>query len=441
MNTTTKYIIVLIALTLFSACFKDDSDFGNRKISEISLTESLNEEYHVDKWETFTLAPQIEQTIKDQDLAYEWQLDYKVISTEKELSFEASELGEFPVRLKVTNDDGSQFFNFTLKVNSPYQEGLLVMSKFEGASMLSFKRIDKESKFLKNVYSINNPKYPLGVNPTLIYQQRDMLYIGSSEPTVIMRIDRVSFEAKNILDFPGNKLEAAFSLPSSLGITFLGDGKVYDYDARQNFFFNVTMNSFKKPNTILSEKAVIVPTGSTFFNKPYGDLVYLKNNTSTILDTYPNHELIAILPIDEQVNILAILQDSDSGKTSVARYNMANLSRSNFYDATGTTIDENGVFLTHKSGTNIYYSSGNKIYAYNYLADNFPTNSFIALNDSAANIKAMLFDETGEKLYVAANSGSDGITGNVYCYNMATKELLWSEEGVAGDIVQMIYKN
>ena len=77
--------------------------------------------------------------------------------------------------------------------------------------MLSFKRIDKESKFLKNVYSINNPKYPLGVNPTLIYQQRDMLYIGSSEPTVIMRIDRVSFEAKNILDFPGNKLEAAFS--------------------------------------------------------------------------------------------------------------------------------------------------------------------------------------------------------------------------------------
>ena len=440
MKTISKYIIPIVFLMLLSSCFKDDSDLGTKEISRITFSENLMDEYNVEKWDTFNLTPEFEQSIEGQELSYEWQVDYKIVSTERELAYEATELGEFPARLKVTNNDGSGFWEFTLKVNSPYQEGLLVMSKSAGKSMLSFKRIDKESEFSINAYSINNPNYPLGSNPTFIKQFDKMIYIGSSEPTKLMRIDERTFEATNILDFPGEIPAAAYTSEGILGVNFLGDGRIYDYDTRQNFFFELSMYAFS-PDVNLSNKAGVVGTNYVYFDKTYGELLYVIDYSGVnVLDTYPNHELVEVLTIDGGTNILAVLLDNESGNTFLARYNIATLSRSSFYDASDTTIDKNGVFLARKNATNLYYSSENKVYAYNYLAGNFPTEAFVTISDNNAVIKDMLFDENEEKLYIAANSGAGELSGNVYCYDMSTRQLIWSEEGVAGDIVQMIYK-
>lgn len=444
MKTISKYIIGLVFLTVLHSCFKDDSDLGTKEISEIIfLYDDFEESYSVDKWEVFTLMPEFEQTIPGQELTYEWQINYEVVSTEKELSFEATELGLFPVRLKVTNDDGSGFWNFNLLVNSPYQEGLLVMSKSEGKSMLSFKRIDdktnKESEFLTNVYSLNNPDYPIGATPHFIKQHDGMIYVGTSEPTSVVRIDERTFEARNILDFPGETPSAAYT-SGTLGITFLGDGIIHDYDTRQNFFYTVQMYAFLKPDVNISNKAAVVGGDYVYFENTHGELVYLNGYDLDVLDTYPNHTLIDVLTIDGGANALAVLLDNTSGKTVVARYNIGNMSRASSYDATGTSVDKDGVFLARKNATNLYYSSGNKVYAYNYLAGNFPTDAFVTLNDSNAIIKDMLFDAAEEKLYIAANNGVGDFSGNVYCFDISTRELLWSEEGLAGDIVQMIYK-
>lgn len=440
MKTISKYIIALLLLVTLNSCFKDDSDLGTKEISRVTFPESLKDEYSVEKWEVFTLTPEFEQSIEGQELSYEWQINYEIVSTERVLEYEASELGQFPARLKITNNDGSGFWDFTLHVNSPYQEGLLVMSESEGESMLSFKRTDKDSEFLKNVYSINNPDYPLGSNPTFIKHFDRMVYVGSSNPTRLIRMNDHTFEAANILGFPGQTPAAAYAVEGILGISFLGDGRIYDYDTQQNFFFEIQMYAFKE-DVHITNKAAIVAGNYVYFDDAYKELVYLTDSyEGIILDTFLNHDIIDILTVDGGTNILAILLDNESNSIVLSRYNIANLTRISHYVTSGTTIDEKGVFKARKEATNIYYTSGNKIYAYNYLASNYPTEAFIALSDNSAVIKDILFDDAEELLYIAANSGSGELSGSVYCYEMSTKKLIWSEEGVAGNIVQMIYK-
>lgn len=443
------YSTFVVLIVLFSSCFNDKTEFGTNKISEITLDTLWETVYNVDKWETLTINPNIAQSIEGKELSYEWQIDYKIVGNEKELSYKCEVLGEYPCRFKVYNEDGATFKSFTLKVNSPYEEGLLLLSKAEDKSMLSFKRLDKEGyNFAKNVYSVNNASVPLGANPTIVLSHMDYVYIGSTNPLTLIRMNSKTFEVSNVLEFPGETPAGAVFDQTSQGVTFIGDGTVYDYETRQNSFMNITARKF--PSDVeISPRSVHNEFGDFFFDNNLGrlyfyDSSYQMNELSE--GEFAGKKLVDILACDENKNVLAIMKDPVNGDPYIVRYKIATSDSDESvleknYNAKGTTIDINGVFLTSRRLTNVYYSSGNKIYAYNYLANNFPTDPIITLGDTGAEIKSMLFSSDEKKIFIAANVGDGDLNANVYCYNMETKELEWKEEGVAGEIVQMIYKN
>ena len=55
-------------------------------------------------------------------------------------------------------------------------------------------------------------------------------------------------------------------------------------------------------------------------------------------------------------------------------------------------------------------------------------------------IKKLILNDDKSELYVAVDFPNGEYRGAVYCFDIETKELKWKEVGVAGEIVEMLYK-
>lgn len=65
----------------------------------------------------------------------------QVYSDSSVLYVDCQDLGTFPMRVKVSNEHSSAFYEFKLHINSPYEEGITVLSESgDGTGMLSFMR-------------------------------------------------------------------------------------------------------------------------------------------------------------------------------------------------------------------------------------------------------------------------------------------------------------
>ena len=432
----------IIAITL-AGCYKDNSIYGDNPISKIEFVKdkSLEEEYTADKWDKFKLEPSIKQSIEGKELKYEWQIDYKVVSTEKNLLYTCDKIGNYECRLKVSNEDGALFQIFDLKVVSPYEIGLLLLSENQGKTMLSWKRTDKEDKPIEgNSYKLNNPNTELGSKPTLVHSHRDFVYIASSNPTKVVRINSKTFAVSNFIDFSGTELTNGLSEYSKYGVTMFGDGTIYDYETQQNTFMNTTSMWFED-GAVISDRAIRFNHGKVFFDNAHGNLMlYASYRIKNLAEgSFTGRSLVDMLACDNKENVLAIMKNTDDGKMSLVHYQTDIDEVLKDHDLTGTTVDEEGSFLTSTKNNLLLYTSQNKVYAYNYLANNFPTTPIITLEEGAV-IKSIKYDEEEEKLFVAANLGNDQLQGAIYCYDIDTKEQKWVEKIQCGKIVQMIYK-
>lgn len=127
MSNLFKYIIALAAPLALSGCYKDNSSIGTKDITELEIKlpdVASSNLVNLEKNDTLKLSPVVTEEGTEKALTYQWEINYEVVSTEKDLVFPCTKLGSFNVRLKVTNADGSAFKTFTLNVNSPYEEGL-----------------------------------------------------------------------------------------------------------------------------------------------------------------------------------------------------------------------------------------------------------------------------------------------------------------------------
>ncbi|MDE7378846.1 MAG: hypothetical protein K2N13_07820 [Paraprevotella sp.] len=156
----------LCMLLCLSSCFQDETTDGTGPISEITIKEGcIKAVYDIDKNETLTISPVITQSYANKPVIYTWEIDQKVYSREQELIYVGKELGSFHCRLIVENEDGKTFFPFTLNVNSPYEEGITVISNDDdGNSMLSFmlkQRVEGVADHFTegDCFALNNPEY------------------------------------------------------------------------------------------------------------------------------------------------------------------------------------------------------------------------------------------------------------------------------------------
>ena len=130
---------MLAVLPLMVACFSDDTTDATRPLSHITIESGIDSIYNIDKNETLVITPVVTQSNKEKPLTYTWEINLAPYSNDEAFNFVGTALGKYNCRLIVENEDGKSFFPFVVFVNSPYEEGITLLSRdAQGNSMLSF---------------------------------------------------------------------------------------------------------------------------------------------------------------------------------------------------------------------------------------------------------------------------------------------------------------
>lgn len=278
-----KLCLMLMLLPLAVACFDDKSTDATLPISEITIKSGIDSIYNIAKNETIVILPVVSQTGEEKVLSYTWEVDLEEVSNDTVFEYTGASLGNFNCRLIVENEDGKTFFPFTINVNSPYEEGITILSRdADGKSMISFMQkpvAGEQAKFYTgDCFAINNPKEKFAAGAVDIVQCRNGSGSGNwlivacqgggedNDLPTFYYMNEKTFEVENsftVSDYPDFK-------PVKLGITpvirtetsypvLCENGKVYD--------FSIGEADIIQPRKLQSEYAMnnIVSYGSSSY--------------------------------------------------------------------------------------------------------------------------------------------------------------------------------
>lgn len=280
-----KYIFLLV-LPLLVSCFDDDSTDPIKPLSNIIIESGIDNVYNIEKNDVLTIAPVISQENTQKELSYIWEIDQEVYSNEPNLTYVGENLGVFNARLIVENEDGKAFFPFTINVNSPYEEGLTVLSKdANGASMLSFMRTPLNSAeqgvfYDYDCFSKNNEGLVFASNPADIVQTTGSVVIacqgsnaGDDVPTIYFLNDK-TFVMENMIvssnEYEGFK-PSKLMIPSvsTAGVSYhllSADGKMYGLPV-----YNAVLQQSTKLFSTYSQACFVEDNGTTYFDILFWD--------------------------------------------------------------------------------------------------------------------------------------------------------------------------
>ena len=98
-----KHLLHVLALSVavlsLQSCITDDSTSPSGSSSKLSLSQDLQQKYTLDRWDTLKISPKVVQTNAQKNVAYEWEINRKVVSTDAQLKYVCEEFGVFPCRL------------------------------------------------------------------------------------------------------------------------------------------------------------------------------------------------------------------------------------------------------------------------------------------------------------------------------------------------------
>ena len=141
-------ITAALCVVLMASCYEDEGNYDYHDINEVTIT-GVPTRQEIDRLETLTITPELEGTLYGKDESqyeYLWELNKKVISTEKNLSYEVTNsTGSYTLRLSVIDKENKTkaFAVTTLVVNSSTSsDGILVVSHRNGEADLSYLRLD-----------------------------------------------------------------------------------------------------------------------------------------------------------------------------------------------------------------------------------------------------------------------------------------------------------
>ena len=98
-------------------------------------------------------------------------------------------------------------------------------------------------------------------------------------------------------------------------------------------------------------------------------------------------------------------------------------------------IEKGSIVRSAPTKNLVYYTSGNKLYAYNVLSNgNFPTAPLQTFGLSDETIVDLYITSDDSRLYVATNASSGTLPGSIYCYDLDTRTLLWQKQHFTGRI-------
>lgn len=489
-----EYIPMVILTVLLGSCAGDDTDFGGRDISMIAIdASSIQSEYNQNKNDVLVIEPVVSQSMSGQDLRYEWEIEHEVYSTEPVLRYNCTRLGSYDCRLIVSNDDGKAFSTFRINVNTPYEEGLVIISNDpDGKSMVSFMLHNTDGTpdaFAEgDVFALNNPEVNFASNVNDVVQSNGSLIVAcngkplSGEPATIYYLNEKTLDLENYVEVPEYPnfqpqmmmvSKAAYSGASYP--TLSSDGRVYEFASTEGAVVTSTKFAYtydtdvyayfddgsgRNYNIFLWDKELGVPV--TMFNG-YGGYYCIEDwsacayRTSVNAQTnmfaaeeplamfIPRFTKVQLVTATPQVYIITksgnIIRRSSFQK-GVWGYDIEEgknkfLIMESLVDIgmAGTIPFEKGMPMiasnTHKR---LFYAVGNKIYQWHY-----PQNSlmqvrlFATVGDDETVIKSVELSADQKTLYVAAyNPNESGLNGS--CYIVDINQSATIEDVTAGEI-------
>ncbi len=241
-----KFYIILSVALVFGACYDDKSTEATNPISEITIVR-IDSVYDIYRNDTLIIKPLITQSNTPKPLKYKWEMDLNEISTDDSLFFIGKSLGKFNCRLIVENEDGKSFFPFTLYVNSPYEEGITILSNDpDGKSMLSFMQNGSTGFVSGDCFAVNNPDIPFAAYAADMAQSGGSLILAcqgggeSGDVPTLYYLNEKTFIVENMVEVP----EFDDFKPTRLGLTSTSysttsfpilceNGKVYDFSTTE----------------------------------------------------------------------------------------------------------------------------------------------------------------------------------------------------------------
>lgn len=498
-----KKYIWLLSLGVFLmgyACIEDDSTLPDKPISEITITSEATE-LNLDFGYPLIIEPQIEQTMPEMELTYEWAYhgyvrsplgglirdSLHLISTEPVFNHSFKQLGQYRIRLKVSNAHCSAFSYYDVNVIAPYNQGIFILSADENKNgRVSFMRpltndeirAGKQEHFYTSAFETVNPDYPLNDPVDAVKIAADLFILSRADKT-IYRANSKTFELYNVIDlkevFPNDVPQAIVSMDRSITDLFVlteqgnfinvnyntdivfDGGPVFRNMPKIDRFYEKILNEPVPPQTSVTNMRschyFIDYESSTlyFFFRclPYNYYTY---------HTFATQDLIAVVADKTPYTYLVGTSKSNPREVNITRGMIYN-NRYCFYPAPSTAkyIAEKDITLTRESiiqSNNpynwIYYTNGNKVYRWNSrLAQVVLPDEPVITLDPACEITAMNFTADGGQMYIAfVDNRLPGLKGCLYCYDANTIDPATNQlrvykkyEGIADRPIKVFFKN
>lgn len=474
-----KHLLHFLALPLavlsLQSCITDDSTAPLGTASQLSLGQDLQEKYTLNRWDTLKITPQVVQTNAQKDVAYEWEINRKVVSTDAQLKYVCEEFGSFPCRLKVSNGDNIQYYEFALNVQYSYVEGLYILASHGGKTIVSYLPDAGSTKsFDLDVLQKNNPGVdfsaePKGIDYALARDNKtSLMFVALGNPSTIYELDgnlmttrfkttstgNISYLKKSALTYPKSILPMVDHVPSRLTLseTALYDlGKYIKDSLKTNFSMADATTSWKQQDLRYVQ-------GYVMFDNAEGRLVPQKVQATgkipgqLLKGTFTGDSLIGMGSVDSERNIVLLTWNKAASKfkcyyvapgyypSNLTKVEAATLKQVSDVPATAG-LTKRSVVRVSPDKNLMYYATGNKLYAYNVLSNgNFPTKALATFGDTGETIVDMLITEGSDKLFVATNAPSSSLAGSIYCYDLNENKLLWQKKNITGTIKNITYR-
>lgn len=463
-----KYIIYTLVVglsVLIGSCYKDHTTVDIDKISNIQVEFDIpdGDTFDIEKHDILEIDPVVRQDNETLPLAYSWEVDHVVISTDKKFVFTGEDLGAFKARLQVSNQDGSFYKEFTINVNSPYEEGLLILAEGaqkEGSIGFIRKYANRTlaqtpaEGISQDVFAVNNDGEPLGGEPSDIVQRGTQLYVSSMAEGSILLLNHQTMEvqaritAPEFPDFRPYRLNIP-NTTSTSSIILTEDGKLYNIATRENLILknNVFDSSVSlEPNTHVVGD--INFTMNYFWNPQTSTLWNLWYVNSSSLSDLAGQDLVHFFPSNDKTYILT----KDKANPSLWRRTVYGafiqeyfstpleiLEQENF-TVSNPTLDKDVISTVDDRLFKLVYARGNKIYEWYYSGTDIPSAPFITL-DVPGEVTSLHRNPDNNELYVGVyDANATGNKGSIMVYNALNGSKIASFANICDKPVRLLYK-
>ena len=179
----------------------------------------------------------------------------------------------------------------------------------------------------------------------------------------------------------------------------------------------------------------------------------LRVPTELLAGTFTGEKLVGMGSVDKERTIAIVTYNPTSSKFTFYHINpgfyttnkrLVSIPASVKYKgemSSATGIQTGSIVRTASTKNLMYYTNGNKLYAYNVLSDgNFPTSALTTFGGSSETIVDLYINSSESKLYVATNDAGATLQGSIYCYDLNNRKLLWEKKNITGKIKGITYR-